>query len=121
MCETKSVATALYLDFNEKLKQDEHNYIFVGKVGLFCPVKGGCDGGILYRKGDDDKYSSVGGTKGYRWLEAEMVKQLGLEDRIDQSYFAALVDAAKDNIAKYGDFEWFVSDDMYNGEFDIPF
>lgn len=53
-----------------------HNYIFVGKVGLFCPIKPGCGGGTLVCK-RDDKYSAVTGTKGYRWLESEIVKQNG--------------------------------------------
>ena len=55
-----------------------HNYIFVGKVGLFCPIKPGCGGGTLVCK-RDDKYSAVTGTKGYRWLESEIVKQNGKE------------------------------------------
>ena len=30
LCETRSVYTAMYLDMNEDLPKDEHNYIFVG-------------------------------------------------------------------------------------------
>lgn len=110
LCETKSVTSSMYLDMNEKLSDDEHSYRFVGKVGLFCPIKPGCGGGVLYRM-KDDKYYAVTGTKGYRWMEAEMVKTLGLEDCIDMEYFRSLADAAKDSISKYGDFEWFVSND----------
>ena len=29
MCETKSVTTALYLDMNENLPEDQHNYVFI--------------------------------------------------------------------------------------------
>lgn len=61
------------------------------------------------------KYSSATGAKGYRWLEAEMVKTLGKENDIDRSYYDNLVNAAVETIAKYGDFEWFVSDDPYVG------
>ena len=115
MCEAKSVATALYLDMNEKLPEDEHNYIFIGKVGNFCPIKPGCGGGELVREGKDKegnlKYSSATGAKGYRWLEAEMVRSLGREDDVDRDYYDKLVDDAVDNISKYGDFEWFVADD----------
>lgn len=106
MCETKSVSTALYLDMNEHLPEDEHNYIFVGKVGSFCPIKTGCGGGLLMRE-KDGKYSAATGSKGYRWLESEMVKTLGKQDDIDISYYRRLADDAIDTIAKYGDFEAF--------------
>ena len=76
--------------------------------------------GLLYRF-KDDKYNAVGGTKGYRWLEAETVKNLKMEDCIDKSYYTTFVDAAIQDIAKYGDFEWFVSDEPYDGRFDVPF
>ena len=119
MCETKSVSTALYLDMNENLPADEHNYRFIGKVGSFCPIKPGCNGGELLREGKDKegnlKYSSATGAKGYRWLESEMVKELNKIDDIDRSYYDKLVDDAVANISQYGDFEWFVSDDPYVG------
>ncbi len=111
MCETKSVSTALYLDMNEDLPEDRHNYIFVGKVGSFCPIKSGCGGGLLCRE-KDGKYHSATGTKGYRWLEAEMVRQLHKENDIDRSYYEKMVNDAVDTISKYGDFEWFVSEDI---------
>lgn len=113
LCTTKSVATALYLDFNEDLVEGEHNYVFVGKVGSFCPIKEGAHGGILLRKEYDEKYSAAGGTKGYRWLEAEDVKLMSKEDDIDISYFDDLCANAISTINEYGDFEWFVSDDEY--------
>lgn len=115
MCETKEVKTALYLDMNESLPEGEHNYRFVGKVGLFCPIKPGFGGGELLREGKDKdgniKYSSATGAKGYRWLEAEMVKTLEKEDAIDRSYYDKLVDDAVTAISEYGDFEWFISND----------
>jgi len=120
MCETKSVSTALYLDMNEGLPEGQHDYGFVGKAGSFCPIKPGCGGGLLMRE-SGDKFTSATGTKGYRWLEAEMVKKFGKEDDIDRSYYIALVDAAVNDISKYGDFEWFVSEDKYDGRFDYPF
>ena len=115
MCEAKAVKTALYLDMNEDLGPDEHNYIFVGKTGQFCPIKPGCGGGELVREGKDKdgniKYSSATGAKGYRWLESEMVKDRNKIDDIDRSYYDSLCNAAIDSINQYGDFEWFVSDD----------
>lgn len=112
MCETKTVSAGLmYLDFNEDLPEGEHKYQFVGKAGLFCPMKPGCGGGLLLRE-KDGKYYAVTGTKGYRWMEAEVVQELHKEDDIDQSYYIALVDAAIETISKYGDFEIF-----QNGEF----
>ena len=113
MCETKSVAKGeIYLDRNEELGTGEHNYIFVGRIGQFCPIKSGCCGGVLYRKADG-KYYAVTGTKDYRWLESEMVKLLDKEDDIDRSYYDKLVDAAITDISKHGDFNWFVSDEPY--------
>lgn len=112
MCETKTVSAGLmYLDFNEDLPEEEHKYQFVGKAGSFCPMKSGCGGGLLLRE-KDGKYYAVTGTKGYRWMEAEVVQELHKEDDIDQSYYIALVDAAVETISKYGDFEIF-----QNGEF----
>lgn len=113
MCETKQVTTNMYLDMNEETP-DEHHLIFVGKVGLYCPIKPGCGGGNLVREALDKngniKYDTVVGTKGYRWLESEMVKQLHKEDDIDRSYYDALVNAAVDAISAYGDFELFTND-----------
>lgn len=113
-----------------------HNYKFVGKVGEFCPVKPGKGGGILCRE-QNGKYYAATGTTGYRWLESELIlKKLketisvideetgetkeiakaalisgNSEDIIDRSYYSKLVDDAVEAISKYGDFEWFVSDD----------
>lgn len=108
MCEAKSVTSDLYLDMNESLEENEHNYVFIGKAGSFCPIKSGCNGGLLMRK-KDDKYYAATGTKGYRWLESEVVKKLGKEDDIDKSYFENLVDQAIHDISQYGDFNWFKS------------
>lgn len=143
LCETKSVSSALYLDKNEnlpdvsklekelavitkgereperqeelkKLIADGHAYIFIGKVGLFCPIKDGYRGGLLMRE-KDGKYYAATGSKGYRWLEADEVKEREIEDGIDRSYYDALVNDAVKSISEYGDFEWFASDDPYTG------
>ena len=114
-----------------------HDYRFIGRVGEFCPIKSGHGGGILCRE-QDGKYYAATGTTGYRWLEAESVlkktnektevldpetgetKKIakavdipGLEDIIDESYYRKLADDAIESISKYGDFEWFISDDPY--------
>lgn len=94
-----------------------HDYHFIGRVGSFCPVKDGYGGGILVREKDGEYHAATGSKdkmsgKPYRWLEAEMVKELRKEDDIDRSYYNALVDAAIDEISKYGDFEMFVSDEV---------
>ena len=108
MCETKTVTTALYLDMNESLGEDQHDYHFVGKAGQFTPIKPGCGGGLLMRE-KDGKYYAAGGTKGFRWLESEVVKKLNKEDDIDRRYYLDLVDDAVESISQYGDFEWFIS------------
>lgn len=111
--ETKSVTSTMYLDMNEDLKKDEHNYKFIGKVGRFTPMKK--FGGELLRVAKDKKtgensYSAVVGTKGYRWLESDTVQKLGLEQYIDDGYYTKQVDQAVQDISKFGDFEWFTSD-----------
>lgn len=117
-CETKSVSSALYLDMNESLPEGEHDYHFVGKVGRFCPIKPGCGGGILLRETENKKtgekgYAAATGSKGYRWMESEMVKSGRKESDIDYGYYEAMANDAINDISKYGDFEWFVSDDPY--------
>lgn len=112
MCETKTVTSALYLDMNENLPEGEHAYRFVGKAGSFCPIKPGRGGGSLCRE-KDGKFYSATGAKGYLWEEAEILKTIGDESAIDRRYYDKLVDAAVESISKYGDFEWFVSDDPY--------
>lgn len=93
LCETKTSKAALYLDFNEELPEGEHSYQFVGKCGLFTPVKPGCGGGELFAK-RDDKYYAVGGTKGYRWIESETLDMSGGKDKIDISYYDRMVEEA---------------------------
>jgi hypothetical protein len=125
MCETKSVSTALYLKEPETTidletgkeitlgKSDEPD--FVGRIGLFCPIKPGHGGKELLRVSKDKdgnvKYDAATGTKGYYWLESEAVKTLGKEADIDRSYYDKLVDNAIETISQYGDFNWFVADD----------
>lgn len=150
LCETKAVSgdSAIYIDMNEAmedttalekerekiLKKDpeanvtdideriaaNHDYVFVGRVGRFTPIKDGCGGGVLYRF-KDGKYYAVTGTKGFRWLESEMVKALGKEDCIDYRYYEDLVNEAVETIRKYGMIEderhgvkdWFFTDIPY--------
>ena len=112
-CQTKSVSTSLYLDYNEDLPKDEHNYVFVGKVGSFLPVVAGAGGAELVRE-SKDKFTSATGAKGYRWLEAETVKNLDKQDDIDISYYVKLADAAVAKCEEYGSFEWLVDPAPYN-------
>lgn len=107
---------AIYLDKNEDLAEGEHNYIFVGRVGQFCPIKPGCGGALLVREAGakdngETKYDSVTGAKDYRWLESEMVYNLHLEETVDRSYFDKMATKAVEAISEYGDFDSFASDD----------
>lgn len=102
-----------------KLIAEGHNRRFIGKVGQFCPIKEGCGGGLLMRE-KDGKYYAATGTKGYRWLESEVVRELGKTDDIDETYYKKLVDDAVDTISQYGDFERFVSDDEYFSVRNLP-
>ena len=154
LCETKSSATAIYLDLNEGLPNVEeeenvklirkrttdqlskreidilnkwsnvsdeelderiskgHNYRFVGKVGRFCPVKDGVGGGVLVWE-KDGKYNSVSGTKGYRWLESEMVEQLGKQNDIRADYYETLVKKSAGAVSQYGDFDKFINGEQH--------
>lgn len=84
-----------------------HNYRFVGKAGLFCPILKGYGGGRLVRE-NGGKYAYAAGSKGYRWLEAETVKKYNMEDNIDISYFEEMKSKAIEAISEFGDFDSFV-------------
>ena len=139
LCVTKAVNTVLYLDMNEdledvseyekelkKLKKDEeaspiriaelegvisqgHNYIFVGKIGQFCPILPGCGGGELLSLRGEKDYYAVTGTKGYRFLESETVKNLGKEEDINESYFIEMANEAINHIEEFGNYDEFMS------------
>lgn len=141
-CETFAVTKGdLYLDMNENLpdvsmleteldkllkknaepeRQEElqkqiaegHDLRFVGRVGQFSPILPGNNAGVLYRV-DKGKNYAAPGSSGYRWLESEMVKDLGKENLIDKSFYEKLANDAIETISNYGDYEWFVSDDPY--------
>ncbi len=100
------------IDTLSDIIQENHRYQFIGRVGQFCPIKSGAGGGILYRE-NEGKYYAATGTKGYRWLESELVKKLGKEDDIDTSYYYDLADKAIEEISKYTDFYWFSSESPY--------
>lgn len=118
-CQTKNVAKGnMYLDMNEDLPDGEHNYIFVGKTGSFVPIVKGNGAGELVVL-NNEKYGSVTGAKGYRWMDAEMVKNGDMADAIDISYFEKLADEAKAKIEEYGYFDYFVSPTPYDGT--VPF
>lgn len=107
---------------DEELKAESakgHNYHFVGRVGLFCPIKDGYGGGLMVRI-KDGKADAVTGTKGYRWLEAEDVRDKGLEDAIDRSYYDDLVDKAARAIAAHGDYHIFCDDAPQTDFMTIP-
>jgi hypothetical protein len=115
LCETKSVSSTMYLNMrpdipNEYVKAEEMH--FVGRVGSFCPMGAACGGYLLResidKKTGDKKYGFVTGTKGYYWLESDMVKELNKEEYIDRTYYDELVNGAIETISKYGDFSQFV-------------
>ena len=106
--------------FKKEYREDElHDYRFVGKVGRFCPIKIGDNGGLLVRE-KDGKYYSATGSKGYRWLESWVVQESGEFDKIDTSYYDNLVTEAAQAIGKYGDLEWFISNDKDEKITELP-
>jgi energy-coupling factor transporter ATP-binding protein EcfA2 len=115
LCETKSVSSCMYMNMNvdvpnEEVKAEEMQ--FIGKVGSFCPMKKGYGGNLLReavdKKSGNKKYGFVNGTKGYYWLESDMVKELNREEYIDRTVYNELVNDAIKAIEQYGDFERFV-------------
>lgn len=115
LCLTKTVTKgAIYIDpTNEEAPMALSKSLrFVGRAGAFCPMKPGCGGGALYRVADDadgnKKLYAVAGTKGYQWLEADVVRGLDRMEDVDLSYFDKLVESAVDNIGRFGDFAEFV-------------
>lgn len=133
LCETKEVkASSMYLDFNENLPDvsdiekeykklvkanpDDpalenmrndiskgHSYHFIGRIGLFTPILPGNNAGILVSTQDDIKYDAVAGTKGFRWMESDTVKDLKYEDKIDMRYFDDIANSALAKIDEFGD------------------
>lgn len=101
--EYNTEATAL-----KKIIETGHDYRFIGKVGNFCPILPGKGGGLLVRE-KDGKYYAATGSKGYRWLESEMIRGTN-EAFIDRRYYDELVNEAIKTIEQYGDFEMFVTD-----------
>ena len=107
MCETKSVSSALYLDFNEELPAGEHDYHFVGRIGKFTPVKPECGGAVLLREVSPGKYAFANDSKDYRWMESSMVEEN--QGIIDISFYAKKVDDARAAIEEYGDVDEFIN------------
>ena len=75
------------------------------------------NGGLLLRK-KDEKYTSVVGTKGYRWKESEIVKSLEQEDQVDLLYFNTLMDDAIKTIEKFGAIEDLIDYSLGRGSID---
>jgi energy-coupling factor transporter ATP-binding protein EcfA2 len=108
-CESKNVIQGtMYLDREEHEKDEEISYRnmrHLGRTGRFVPVQEG--GGILYRV-KDEKYYAVSGTKGYRWIDAEIAKTMP-DLKIDMSYFEKLRAEAIKTIEAFGSFQEFVN------------
>lgn len=84
---------------------------FVGRTGLFIPVKPEHGGKILLRVFEDkgeEKQQAVTGTKGYHWMEAEVAKSLDPIPEVDMAYFEGLANAAIKKISEHGNFEEFL-------------
>lgn len=87
-----------------------HNYSFIGRVGRFYPVKPGTGGGLLVSQ-RDNKYNYVSGSKGHRWIEAEIALKLHKEGDRDPSYYQEQIDKSIKKIEKsggIGSFERFI-------------
>ena len=108
-CESKSVIQGtMYLD-REEHNDDEalnhRNMRHLGRTGRFVPVLEG--GGTLFRV-KEDRYYAVTGTKGHKWIEAEIAQEMS-DLKIDMSYFEKLKADAIKTIEEFGSFQEFVS------------
>lgn len=97
LCETRNVAKGSIYISNEDGKR------FVGRIGRFVPIKPGTNKGEghLLRVNEDKEYA-VTGTKGWLWLESDKVRDLELEDSIDETYYEELCAKAKKSLAEVG-------------------
>ena len=77
----------------------------LGRTGRFVPVLEG--GGTLLRV-KEDRYYAVTGTKGHKWIEAEIAQSMP-DLKIDMSYFEKLKDEAVKTIEGFGSFQEFIS------------
>jgi len=108
-CESKTVIQGtMYLDREEHEKDEVLNHRdmrHLGRTGRFVPVLEG--GGHLFRV-KEDKYYAVTGTKGHKWIEAEIAQSIP-DLKIDMSYFEKLKADAVKTIEEFGSFQDFVS------------
>lgn len=108
LCESRSVVQGtMYLDTKERAEDEALVYSdmrHLGRTGRFVPVLEG--GGTLYRV-KDDRYYAVSGTKGHKWMDAEVAKDIP-DLKVDMSYFEKLKDTAIKAIEEFGPFEEFV-------------
>lgn len=93
----KTVTTSIHMNTGT---DEEPEMRYIGRSGAFVPVVQG--GGTLWRE-KDGKFSALAGTKGYRFVEAETMKEVGLDGPIDYSYFRSLSDKARATIEKWTD------------------
>ena len=73
---------------------------FLGRTGMFAPVKPGCDGGRIWRV-NEGKNFAVSNTSDWLWKESHLVKSM---DEIDFSYYDRLKDQALDAINNVGSY-----------------
>lgn len=115
LCETMSTTSALYLaqEIGDTGTMDYH---FVGKVGQFTPVISEVDGCELLRLSGEDadgnpKFAAATGSKGYLWLESEVVRTIFIDPMsvVDMSYYHNLADKAAEAIEEYVPFDIFVN------------
>lgn len=97
LCETRNVTKGEIYISNDDGRR------FVGRIGRFVPVKPGTgkNEGALLRVYEDREYA-VTGTKGWLWLEADTVRDLGLEEHIDMTYFDEHLAKAEEALRSVG-------------------
>ena len=54
-------------------------------------------------------------------MESEMVKEIGMADHIDRSYYDKMVDEAINDISKYGDVTMFLDEETSGDDWEPPF
>lgn len=107
-CEVKEVKSpyAIYI-----LREDGTTK-YIGRNGLFTPVKKGFDGAgqlVKPKKNGADGWDAVAETKNYYWVESEVLRKMDNPMQyVDQSYYTELCNKAIEAINQFGDFTSFV-------------
>lgn len=98
--ESEELIGNIHDDSNEPTSQERIDQMhFVGRTGVFYPVRPGFGGGNLWRVQDGELYS-VSNTKGYLWKEAHLIRP----NELNEDYYQETVTKAMQAIVNVGSY-----------------